>query len=416
MLKTLRQIYESLRMSLQSIAVNKMRTFLSLMGITIGIFSIISVFTGIDSMERYIRSNFEKLGSDVLYVSKWPWTPEGDGEYKWWKYMNRPQSTISEFNQIKNKFEDQIDQSAFSVNLTRNIKYLQASMENVTVNGVSDVDNNLFTMTVENGRMFSPSEVERGTPVALIGANIAEELFDGENPVGKSMKIGARTVDVIGVLEREGDNMFGISNDDNVSVPLNFARTIANLRYAETTMLIKPKPTVGYEDFKAELEQYLRQIKRLPLGADNTFSINELTAISSQLNQVFGSINLVGGIIGIFAIIIGGFGVANIMFVSVRERTSQIGVQKALGAKPYVILCEFMFEAVILSMIGGAVGLLLIWIIALVASHLTGFDIVLTMSNISIGLGISSLVGAISGFFPAWGAAQMQPVKAIYKT
>ena len=175
------------------------------------------------------------------------------------------------------------------------------------------------------------------------------------------------------------------------------------------------KQDINLDEFKAITDHTIRRIRRQPFNAKSNFAINEVTAVSQQLDTLFSMINLVGGIIGVFAILVGGFGVANIMFVSVRERTAQIGIQKAVGAKPYAILMQFVFEAIMLSVAGGAVGLLLIWALAAVATSATGFEIVLTAENIGVGLGISSAVGAIAGIFPAYSAASLPPVVAIYK-
>lgn len=414
--QTLRQLYESFRFAMQSIMINKMRTFLSLLGITIGIFAIISVYTAIDSMESYIRKNFDAFGSNTVYVDKWPWIPEGDGEYQWWKYMNRPAPTITEYTELTEKLKKQIEASSLNMSFNRMVKYDKASRASTSIVGVSYEYDKLSSMEIATGRYFTPFESNSGQPVALIGATIAEDVFGDVDPVGKQMKIGGRTVNIIGKLKKEGDNMFGFSSDAMVILPLHFSKTMANIRWANPQMMIKCKTDVDFEDFKGELENSYRAIRRLSPEAENTFSLNEIDAISGVLDGIFSTINLVGGIIGLFSILVGGFGVANIMFVSVKERTSQIGIQKALGAKPYSILSMFLIEAVLLSIVGGAVGLLMIWLVATIASAVTDYEIVLTFGNIMIGLCISSAVGAISGFFPAWSAAKMQPVKAIYKT
>lgn len=414
--QTLRQLFESFRFAIESVMINKMRTFLSLLGITIGIFAIISVYTAIDSMEAYIRKNFDAFGSNTVYVDKWAWMPEGDGEYKWWKYMNRPVPTVAEFNELTERLAHKIEASTMMMSFNRTVKYNKSSLASTSIMGVGYEYDKLSTMKVETGRYFSPYEVSSGQPVALIGSTIADDLFEGVDPVGKQIKIGGRTVNIIGRLTKEGDNMFGFSSDKMVIAPINFAKTIANIRWANPQMVIKSKSDINFHEFKAELESDYRAVRRLGPDVENNFSLNETDAVGKAVDGIFTTINLVGGIIGMFSILVGGFGVANIMFVSVKERTSQIGIQKALGAKPYSILSMFLIEAVLLSMVGGAVGLFLIWIGAMVVSAITDFEIVLTMGNIMIGLGISSLVGAVSGFFPAWSAAKMQPVKAIYKT
>lgn len=417
MFKILRQIFESLRFAWQSVIVNKMRTFLSLLGITIGIFAIISVYTAIDSIERYIRSNFDAFGTNTVYIGKWPWVPEGDGEYKRWKYINRPTITLTERLELADALGDKLYAYSVIADISRIVKYEKSSRSGTAIIGVDYDYEKVNSMSVEFGRYFSPFECESGRPVAVIGAVLAEDIFEGVDPVGKQIKLGDRTVNVIGVFKKEGENMMGFSNDSYVIVPVNFMKTMANLKTLNNfQVMYKCKESVSFEDFKLEIESNMRRIRRISPEAENNFSINVMDAISSFTDQIFGMLNLVGGIIGLFSILVGGFGVANIMFVSVAERTSQIGVQKALGAKPYAILLQFIFEAIMLAIVGGALGLLLIWIAAIIINSLFEFQIILTFENIMIGLVISSVVGAVSGFFPAWKAAKMQPVQAIYKT
>lgn len=414
---TIRQLYESIAFGFESITVNKTRAFLSLLGITIGIFAIISVYTAIDTMESYLRNSLESISKSALQISQWPWGPEegSNGEYQWWKYANRPKTTEHEFTQLVNMTPN-VKYSAFAIYFNRPLKYGNDSYSPNSIVGATEQYRYVRTTDIAQGRFFSPFEFQRGTNSAIIGATIAQELFQGADPVGKTIKIGNQRAEVIGVFAKEGQSIIGASWDEQVYVPLNFAKNFSSVRNASPEMYVVGDETVSVDDFKEQVRANLRQIRRLSPVAESNFALNDVGTVTKQLDSIFSMINLAGGIIGLFSILVGGFGVANIMFVSVRERTSQIGIQKALGARPYTILTQFTFEAVLLSVVGGAVGLLLIWIMTVIVTLVLDFDVILSVKNIIIGLGISSVVGGISGIFPAYAAATMDPVKAISKS
>ena len=414
MLHIIRQVFESLRFAVNSVLINKMRTLLSLMGITIGIFAIVSVFTAIDSMERFLKSNLETFGSTTLYVDKWPWMPEDDGEYKWWKYANRPNFNVDEFAEISDALAPELTASAITFMTSFNLRYDNIARR-TSANAVSNDYNRVIDLDLTDGRYFTLAESMGAHPVAILGADIADELFMGENPIGAQVYADGQRVTIIGVLKRQGVNPFGPQNDKMIIVPIEYASSRVNSRWYSHMMMLMAKQDTDMTEFKALTDHTIRRIRRQPFNAESNFAMNEITAVSNQLDTLFSMVNLVGGIIGVFAILVGGFGVANIMFVSVRERTAQIGVQKAVGAKPYAILLQFVFEAIMLSVAGGAIGLILIWLLAIVVTSLTGFEIALTLENIIVGLSISSAVGAISGIFPAYTAASLPPVIAISK-
>lgn len=414
---TIRQIYESIAFAIESVVVNKMRTFLSLLGITIGIFAIISVYTAIDTLEGFMRNSLAAITSSTVQVGKWPWNAEeGDnGEYKWWKYANRPEITEHDMPEIV-ELMPEIKNASLQIDMTRTLKFGSSSYDNASIVGGSEFYNQIRNGKVESGRFLTPYEFESGANSTVIGATIAKELFEDVDPVGKTIKIGNRKVAVVGVFVKEGTSMIGASWDEQLLIPLNFAKTLTTFRYGNPQLYIIPSDGANFAEFKAKLKFNLRKMRRLAPSAEDNFAMNDVGTITKELDSVFSVLNLAGGIIGLFSILVGGFGVANIMFVSVRERTSQIGIQKALGARPYVILLQFTFEAVLLSVVGGAIGLLLIWILTIMATLTLDFDVVLSVKNIIIGLGISSFVGAVSGIFPAYAAATMDPVTAISKS
>ncbi|WP_206610927.1 ABC transporter permease [Mariniphaga sediminis] len=411
----IRLIFESFSFAYNALRANKLRTFLSLLGITIGIFAIISVFTVIDSLERYIRESLNALGSNMVYIQKWPWIPpEGETEYPWWKYLNRPVPTMEEAEEIMHRGAS-FQHAAFFYGFSRTVRYAGNQLDNATVMATTYDLFDVWNLNVSGGRYFSESEMHAGAPVALIGAEIADKLFPGMEPVGKFIKIQGFRFQIIGVYKRTGQDMFGTSMDNyiHISVIKSFYMVDVRNRDINQSICVKAKPNVSKGQFMSDVEGTMRSIRRLNPREENNFALNEVSLISSQFDQFFKVFNLAGWIIGGFSIVVGGFGIANIMFVSVKERTRIIGIQKSLGAKKYFILLEFIFEAVVLSVIGGIVGLALIFFGTLVVNYATEFTILLTAGNIIRGLLISSVIGFIAGLMPARAASRLNPVDAM---
>ncbi|MHC1708741.1 MAG: ABC transporter permease [Bacteroidales bacterium] len=409
-------IRESYLFALNAIIVNKLRTFLSLSGITIGIFSIISVFTVFDSIEREVKSSIASLGNNVLYIQKWPWFM-GGGEYPWWKYFKRPEATLDELVLIQRR-SIAAESSAFMVGTNRMVKYQNNSIEGASILAVSHDYDKIWNFELSDGRYFTQQESGSGRPVAIIGSTISENLFEGLDPLGRKIKVWGRDIEIIGVFKKEGSDNFGNSNDETVLIPVNYGRFFINLDRddAGTALMIKAKQNISNEELKDELIGIMRSIRKLKPGTEDDFSINESTLITKGFESLFSVISLVGWIIGGFSLLVGGFGIANIMFVSVKERTTIIGIQKSLGAKNYFILLQFLFEAVFLSAFGGIFGLLIIYAGTLIVSWTAGMTLVLTAKNIILGVGVSILIGLVSGIIPAWSASRLDPVDAIRST
>jgi len=402
-------------MAIKSVIVNRLRAMLSLLGITIGIFAIIAVFTIVDSLEKNIRESVDSLGSDVIYVQKWPWAPPEGEEFAWWKYMNRPLASLDEFEYIKDHSKG-AKNVAFISAVGRSIEYGNNNIDRAGIAGVTDEFKDIRAFELEEGRYFSPIEMNAGRNVTVIGSTIAEELFAGSNPLGKYVKIFGSKVLVIGVVEKEGQGTFsGQILDDVAMLPLNFYKGFIDVRreFADPQIWVQAKPNVGVQELTFEVTQILRSYRRLSPSDEDNFALNQTSILNNQLDQLFAVLKIAGFFIGIFSIIVGGFGIANIMFVSVKERTHIIGIQKALGAKRYFILTQFLFESVMLSVAGGIIGLLIVFLGATIISLSGDFSVYLTMNNIILGIGISSLIGLISGIFPAWQGARMDPVVAI---
>lgn len=397
---------------------NKLRSALTLLGITIGIFAIISVFTAVDSLEMNVRESVSSLGDDVVYIQKWPWAPEDGEEYAWWKYLNRPLVTMEE-NEIIREKSHLTYESCFVTDVRKAVQYKNNSAANITVLGVSEGFQNIRSFEIENGRYFSPFEVSGGRNIAVLGSELAADLFEEMDPVGRDFKIGGFKVTAIGVTKKEGKGTFDDNNlDELIIVPVHFMRNLVDLKSenASPQIWVKAKEGVSVDDLSAEVTSILRSVRRLKPQDDNNFALNQTSIINNQLDQIFRVINIAGFFIGIFSIIVGGFGIANIMFVSVKERTHLIGIEKAIGAKNYFILMEFLIESIVLSLVGGIAGLLIIALLTLGINLASDFTMYLTFGNILRGIVISTVIGLVSGFAPAWQAARMSPVEAINTT
>lgn len=405
-------IGESFVFAVSSLTTNRVRSLLSLAGITIGIFAIISVLTVVDSLERKIRDSIESLGSNVIYIQKWPW--EFGSEYPWWKYMQRPEANLVEFEEIKRRSEKSLA-AAFIASTNKPAQYESFSTENANIVMASHEYENIRTFEIASGRYFSPLESTKGYPRAIIGIEIAKALFGKLNPVGKIIKVAGYKLTVTGVFKKEGKDMFENSSDNTILVPINYARNIIDIRseMLQPMIMVRSKSNVNIAELNDELRIIMRSARKLkPIEEDN-FALNQASFISKGFEPFFKGLNIAGFIIGGFSILVGGFGIANIMFVSVKERTKIIGIQKALGAKRFFILLQFLYESIILSLIGGIVGLGLIYLGTMIFNNSMDFGISLSLFNIILGISISVLIGIISGLAPAYSAAKLDPVKAI---
>jgi len=405
----------SFKMALQELRVNKLRTFLSLLGVTIGIFCIVAVFTVLDSLENNIRNNVASLGNDVIYINKWPWMDEG-GEYKWWEYWRRPVVTSRELKAVQER--GQSVRYAALCFTERNItaKHNENEISGITGYAVTDFFEKMQNFEVEQGRYLSPIELTGGNQVAVLGSEVYEELFpDKSNPLGRSCTFLGQRFSIIGILKRTGDNMAGFNFDRCVIFPYNTAAGILDVASldGDPLLMIKARQGINPDDMTYEVEGILRAYRKIPPGEKNNFSINKLSQITERLNSLFATIDAVGAIIAFFSLLVGGFGIANIMFVTVKERTKIIGLKKAIGARKSAILSEFLIEAVTLCVIGGLVGIIIVMLLGLLLTKAFDFPVTLSVKNFLYGISISGIVGILSGYIPARSAARMDPVVAI---
>jgi putative ABC transport system permease protein len=404
---------ESFLFALGSVTVNKLRTFLSLFGITIGIVSIISVFTVFDWMENSIRESIASLGDNTIYVEKWPWA--GDANIKWWDMIKWPPPSVDDYEALA-KRSASAHALCFTVGSSEPVKFRGNMINETWIMAATHDFENVRSFEIEKGRYFTQSESAAGKPVAIIGSEVAKKLFDRIDPVGKEITIDRYKAQVIGVFKKEGKG--GLSDngmDEGVLVPLDFSRQFVNFRnpFLNSDIMIRGKEGVSVQQLSDEVIMILRAARRIGPGEENNFSINQASQITSTLEPVFRGINIAGWIIGGFSILVGGFGIANIMFVSVRERTSIIGIQMALGAKRRWILLQFLTESVLLSVTGGILGLIIVFIGTLFVNYFYTLGMFLTAGNIILAIVISATIGIIAGFAPASAASRMNPVEAI---
>lgn len=403
---------ESVLFAVNALTANKLRTFLSLLGITIGIFAIITVFTVVDSLEQNLRKSVKSLGDDVVFVEKWPWS--FDSTYPWWKYMNRPLPDYTEVNEILHRCNN-AQAAAFAISAQVIIKHKSNSVENVGLICASHQYDKVKNFEIAEGRYFTDNESASGRPVAVIGDVLAKALFPNQSPLGQVIKINGAKAMVVGIFKKEGESILGGSLDTQVLVPVNYARSLIDVRNEDLSpaIMVRAKSGISNDELIAELTGLMRSIHKLKPVEEDNFALNQTSLISQQFDSLFDIVGVAGWIIGGFSILVGGFGIANIMFVSVKERTNIIGIQKSLGAKNYFILLQFLFESVFLSLIGGIIGLLIVYLITLTAGDSFGMEITLSKSNVILGFTISILIGMVSGFVPAYSASQLDPVEAI---
>lgn len=407
---TQRVLRDGMMFVLHYIRSNKLRTLLSLLGVMIGIFTIIAIFVVFDSLKRDVSSSLSMLGTNAVVVSKWPWT--NDMEYPWWVYSNNPQPSYDDFLAISRRSKN-AGSVAISAWMSRTIKHESQEVESAGISGISSGIEQIMRFDMAVGRMFSQAEYRDGQYLCVLGWELGNQLFPDRSPLGQEVQVEGRSLRVIGLLARQGESFTGMSSDDKLVIPYQTMRKMANMRRVGTSIYVQPRAGVSSEELRADLHRVLRATRRLKPKQMDNFVLNESQGMMEEIERMFAVINLAGWLIGGFSILVGGFGIANIMFVSVKERTKIIGIQKALGAKRWFVLLQFLFESTALSLLGGVLGILLLWVLVQVVGGILPFPIVLSGKNILLGLGISCVIGILSGYVPARAASRLDPVVAI---
>ena len=416
MVTLLKVVYESIGQAFDSLTGNKLRTVLSLLGITIGIFCIIGVQSAVDSLEDNVREGMSKLGDDVVYVQKFSWMSSPD---EWWKYRRRPNVQFADFEALQTKMNTAKYVTYHYGIGGRTAKWRNNSVEGAYLIAITEDYDRMFQLNFERGRFFSASEYFYGAPKCVLGGEVARELFGEVDPIGKTINVRGDKMTVIGTLAVEGESLVNpLQFDECIMVGYEYAKRIANVNpgdamFTNIGLNVKVEDGVPVEQMKDEITGILRARRRIKPREDDNFSLNELSLVSNALNGFFSVLNIIGWVIGGLALIVGGFSVANIMFVSVKERTNIIGIKKALGAKPYIILLEFLIESIILCILGGILGLLFIFGLLAVLKDALPYPIYLDVNNAIFGVVVSVIIGILAGLIPAFQAARMDPVEAM---
>ena len=407
-----RLLKESFSFAMSALSNNKLRTFLSLLGVTIGIFSIIAVLTAVDSLDRKIKKDLSTLDKNTIYLFKGSFGPS---EVPQWKRDQFPQMKYDEYIYLKNAVNN-TQAMGFQIFTKReSIKYDSKTVSDINIVPVSQEFIDIQGLEFSKGRFYNESEANSGSNVIVLGDEIATSLFGNLEPIGKNVRLYGQRFTVIGILKKKGAGLFGDSDDTSAFIPVNFVRRLYgdNNTMLTNVIIIKPQKGIDMEAYKGELTQKLRNFRGMKAGEIDNFFINVFSGFTDLLDGIISKMNLMGWVIAGFSLLVGGFGIANIMFVSVKERTNLIGIQKSLGAKNKFILFQFLFEAVILCVIGGTIGLIFVWIISIVMTNVLEFEFILGYKNVFLGTGLAALIGLISGILPAISASKLDPVEAI---
>lgn len=408
-----RLLSESLSFALNALRTNKLRTLLSLLGVTIGIFSIIAVLAAVDSLDRKIKGDLSSLDKNTIYLTSQCFGPT---DIPRWKLEQFPNVNYKEYQYLKGALSH-VENSCFQFfTNSQQIKHESKTVSNVNLVPVTYEFADIQRLEIEKGRFFNERESNGASQVVVLGYEIANTLFENRDPIGKTVRLYGQRFSIIGVTKKKGMNLgLGDSDDTSAFIPVNFLRKLygENNEMVLPVIVIKPEKGTDIPELKAEIAQKLRNIRGVKTDEINNFFVNILSGFTDLIDGIVAQMNMIGWIISGFSLLVGGFGIANIMFVSVKERTNLIGIQKSLGAKNKFILFQFLFESVILSVIGGVIGLLLVWIISILLTNALEFEFVLSISNIALGTGLSAFIGLLSGILPAISASRLDPVEAI---
>jgi putative ABC transport system permease protein len=409
-------IFTSLKMALQEFRSNKLRTFLSLLGITFGIFCIISVLATISSMKTAVQNDIKTLGTNTVFIDKWEY--RNDNDYPWWKYYKRPTPKYEELKQLKDRVP--IIQNATYMTQDQSVfEYGNDMLNGTNYYGVTEDFAKIEHFNVGYGRYIQQTDFDQGANFLVIGYNVAEKIFGNpEVAIGKTVRLkGGKPAIVIGVIEKQGQSMLDMwQYDDCIIMPYKFLKQIIRDEDAQPKIIVEGRENVSIPALKDELEGAMRSIHKLSPSQDDDYSLNDIESFSKFMDTIFSNINIGGWAIAALSLIVGMFGVANIMFVTVRERTAQIGLKKALGAKRGTIISEFLLESSFLCIIGGLIGMIAVFILAGVFSTIFSFKVTVPMDIIGLAVGICLFVGIVAGIIPAVIAARLDPVVAIRST
>jgi putative ABC transport system permease protein len=413
MRKTLEIVWTTLKLAVQELIKNKLRTFLSLFGVTIGIFCIIGVLSTVSSLEKNIQDGVNSLGNNTVYIDKWDY--QGGAVYPWWKYVNRPSPKLMEMRLIKEKMSAKIN-AVFSFTTQSFIQFDDDKLDGINYHGITDEFDKIQPIEIVYGRYLNQMDFDYGTPNIVIGYDNAEVLFGKpEKAIGKEVSLRNKKAIVVGVVKKQGKSFVdGWEFDKSIVLSYKFMKQMLfNERWNNPKIIIKGPDDMSSDALKDELKGAMRSIRRLGPTEEDDFALNAISDFSKSVSNLFGSVNLGGWLIGLLSLIVGAFGIANIMFVTVRERTPIIGLKKAIGAKRRTILMEFLLESALICIIGGLIGIILVVILAQLLSSAFNFPIFVSTQILGLAIFICIAIGMLAGIIPAMIASKMDPVVAI---
>ena len=403
-------------MALQEFRSNKLRTFLSLLGITFGIFCIISVLATVSSMKTAVQNDINSLGSNSVFIDKWEY--RNDNNYPWWRYYKRPTPKYEELKQLKDRVPI-IENATFMTKDQSVLEYGTDLLNGTNYYGVTEDFAKIEHFNIGEGRYLQQTDFDQGANNLVIGHGVAEKIFvNPERAIGKTVRLkGGKPAIIVGVIEKQGQSVLDMWQfDDCIIMPYKFLRQMIRDDDANPVIIVDGGKDISIPALKDELTGAMRSIHKLSPGQDDNYSLNDIQTLTKSTDVIFQNLNIGGWAIAALSLIVGMFGVANIMFVTVRERTSQIGLKKALGAKKSTIVSEFLLESSFLCIIGGLIGLAAVFILAGIFTALFHFAVFIPINIIALAIGICLTVGILAGIIPAVIASRLDPVVAIRST
>lgn len=400
------EIKESILIAYKAITAHKMRSILATLGIVIGITAVTLMQTAIEGINRAFESSISSIGADVLYVQKFEWFGKEDFEF----YRNRKDISMQNFEFLK-KYCQSADAVCPSVGSMQTLQYGDLSLSNVFVIGTDDQYQKTLSMNMDDGRFYSERESESGYPVCVIGMDVKNAFFENVDPIGKTIKAGSFSFRVIGVVEKQGSMLGLFSLDNRIIIPIErFFKLFGTKR--SLSINVKAKDVKSMDETKEEVSSIMRKARRIPLGGKDDFGVNQQSAFKDTYDQLTSLIKIIGLLITGLSLIVGSVGIANIMFVSVKERTKEIGIRKAIGARRRTIMLQFLVESSVVCLFGGIIGIAIAFPISLIIDAYL-LPTAMPLWVVFLGIFISLFFGVLSGFFPAFNAAKMDPVDSL---